>query len=86
MKKIILLLLTALALVSCNDEIGRKYTKVHIEMDGGVPVHCQVLDYGSFSHHYNPTYEIKTQEYGWVVVSSENFMMYKTDKCPICNR
>lgn len=87
MKRLALLLLAALALVSCDDGITtRKYTKVHIQMEGGVPIHCEVLDMGTLTVSHNPTYEIKTQEYGWIVVHSNNFMLYKTDKCPICNR
>lgn len=83
MKKILLLALTTLALTSCDDGMTAKYKKVHIQMDGGVPIHCQVLEWGSASYCSS---EIKTQEYGWVIVSSENFMMYSTDKCPICNK
>lgn len=86
MKKIVLLLLTTLALISCDNGITKKYTKIHIQMEGGVPIHCQVLDYGCLTNSQNPTYEIKTKEYGWVVVCSKNFMLYKVDKCPICNR
>jgi len=87
MKKILLLVLTTLALASCdNGAKNGRYTRIHIEATGGVPIHCQVLDCSSLSHGYNPTYEIKTAEYGWLAVNSKNFIMYSTDKCPICNR
>ena len=87
MKKILLLALATLALASCdNGAKNGKYTRIHIEATGGAPIHCQILDMGTLTASHNPTYEIKTVEYGWIIVNSNNFIMYSTDKCPICNR
>ena len=87
MKKLVLLLLTVLALASCNKgAVNGKYTKAHIEATGGVPIHCNVLDLTTLTNAANPTFEIKTAEYGWLVVNSNNFILYSTEKCPICNR
>lgn len=85
MKKIVLLLLTTLALVSCSDS-DAKYKKAHIQAEGGVPIHCQVIDVGTLVNASNQMLQIKTVEYGWVAVDTKNFILYQTDKCPICNR
>lgn len=86
MKRFVLFLLAALTLVSCRTGSDAKYKKAHIYMEGGVPIHCQVLDVGALVHSYNTMLEVKTVEYGWIAVDTKNFILYQTDKCPICNR
>lgn len=86
MKKIVLFLLTALMLVSCRTDSDTKYKKVHIQAEGGIPIHCQVIDVGTLVSASNQMLQIKTVEYGWVAIDTKNFILYQTDKCPICNR
>jgi len=86
MKRFVLFLLTTLTLVSCRTDSDAKYKKAHIQMEGGVPIHCQVIDVETLVNSTNQMLQIKTVEYGWVAVDSKNFILYQTDKCPICNK
>lgn len=83
-KLITLVITTLVALTSCgNYDIGfgsYKFTKAHVQMYGGEPVHLKIekwlLDEGGI--------ELKTKNFGNILLGDGTYMMYDSEDCPIC--
>lgn len=89
MKKLLFALLTiaSLALAGCNDtnqtQNGKQsYKHVHLQLEDK----CIHDDVTSYAFDWDGTMvEINTKTYGWVMVNG-GYMLYNSDRCPLCNK
>ena len=89
MKKLLLTLLTisALSLAGCNETNQtangqQSYKHVHLQMEDK----CMHDDVVSYAFDWDGTMvEINTKTYGWVMVNG-GYMLYNSDRCPLCNK
>ena len=89
MKKKLLLLLTILPLMltGCgNHDISwgsYSFHYVHVQMYGTVvPVHLKVTSWKSDEGGI----ELKTENFGTILLGDGTYMMYDTDNCPLCGK
>ena len=90
MKKLLSILVTlvSMSLVGCSktnydmSESYHSYKHIHLE-SGDKYIHDDVI---SYSYDYDGTIvEVNTKTYGWVLMST-GYMLYNSDKCPLCNK
>lgn len=89
MKKLLLSLLTivSLGLTGCsqNNQVGngnQSYTHIHVQI-GDKVMHDEVI---SYAYDWDGTVvEANTKTYGWIMLSN-GFLLYNSDKCPLCNK
>lgn len=87
MKKVLLILtviaMMTLALTGCNQNIGwgsYSYHKVHVQMYGQEATHLKVKSWRDDEGGI----EIKTENYGTILLGDGTYMMYDSDNCPLC--
>lgn len=87
MKKLLFTLLatTSLLLTGCNEQVvgwgSLKFTKVHIQMLGQPePVHLLVSSW----RNDDGGIELKTKNYGTILVGDGTYIAYDVEECPIC--
>ena len=86
MKKILfsLLLILSLFLTSCgNENLGwgsYSFHYVHIQMYGDDPIHLEVKSWTND----NGGIELKTENYGAILLGDGTYMMYDSNECPLC--
>ena len=87
MKKLVLLVTAALALAGCTSGNYKSsgsgsYAHCHIQIADKI-VHDDVIAY---NYKYEGTaVEINTKNYGWIFMNN-GFMLYNSDRCPLCNK
>ena len=59
------------------------YKYVHIESTTNTVFHDEVIEW-NFTVHQTMV-EIHTKNYGWICLN-DNFVLYNSEKCPLCNR
>lgn len=87
MKKLKLLLATlmsATCLTACgNHHFGLgsfEFHYVHVQMYGMEPTHLKVKEWQSD----NGGIELHTESHGTILLGDGTYMMYDTEKCPLC--
>lgn len=89
MKKLLAVILLALTLTGCDETNilssgSGQYKYIHIQFVSGTnPVHDEIKHYtycgsGTFV-------QVETKTYGWIALN-DGFMLYNSDRCPICNK
>lgn len=89
MKKLLvsLLALASLSLAGCDGQtnqvaVGHSYAHVHLQIEDKC-VHDDVI---SYAFDWDGTMvEVNTKTYGWVMVNG-GYLLYNSDKCPLCNK
>ena len=83
MKKL-LLLIASLSLTGCNYNVGfgsYSFHYVHIQMyNTEQPTHLKIKSWKDDDGGI----EIKTENYGTILLGDGTYMMYDNDECPIC--
>ena len=85
MKKIVIACLSilSLALISCNQQPGfgaLSFHRIHIQIPGSTPVHLKVESW----RNDDGGIEVKTENYGSILIGDGSYLCYDVDECPIC--
>lgn len=77
--------LATLGTTSCNATVGYgsfTFTKAHIQMPGmSVPTHLDVVSWKDDEGGV----ELKTKNFGTIIIGDGTYCLYDGDKCPICH-
>ena len=88
MKKLLLLLpILSLCLTSCNEQIigfgSLSFHYVHVQMyNQENPTHFKITSW----REDNGGIELKTENYGTILVGDGTYLAYDVEECPICGQ
>lgn len=92
MKKILITILAtmSLSLTGCklnsnrvDNNYYRGFKHVHIQLGDDKVIHDDVVEYSYNSE--GGTVQLNTKNSGWVMLSG-GYLLYNTDRCPLCNK